>query len=315
MSAPNPPTPPVPPPRGGAAAGPPGLRRNEREKAMTINTVTTTLTDISLAKLIPCPANVWRAGAGSGVEMLAASIQAHGLLQSLVVRPKLDSEGQASDRYEVVAGGRRLAALKLLAKQKRITKGTAIPCRVLVTDGVDGIEASLAENIVRQDMHPADQFEAFHGLHQGGIGIEDIARLSQRGLDAGRPDCLCSDGGLGLAGAVFGQLQMWQRNPDTIRRLLTHALIPATDRKALFVGLDAYMAAGGVVQRDLFSEIGAAGLPTPPCWSGLLRSGWSGSRGEPGRRLALGWHRARSAGGRVEPEAGLAGQGGAIGRG
>ena len=105
---------------------------------MTTNTVTTTTTDISLAKLIPCPANVRRTGAGLGVDALAASIQAHGLLQSLVVRPKLDSEGQASDRYEVVAGGRRLAALKLLAKQKRITKGTAIPCRVLDTDGVDG---------------------------------------------------------------------------------------------------------------------------------------------------------------------------------
>ena len=55
----------------------------------------------------------------------------------------------ASDRYEVVAGGRRLAALKLLAKQKRITKGTASPCRVLDADVVDGTEASLAENIVR----------------------------------------------------------------------------------------------------------------------------------------------------------------------
>ena len=53
---------------------------------------------------------------------------------------------------------------------------------------------------------------------------------------------------------VFGQLQTWQRSPDTIRRLLTHALIPATDRKALFVGLDAYTTAGGTVQRDLFSE-------------------------------------------------------------
>ena len=53
---------------------------------------------------------------------------------------------------------------------------------------------------------------------------------------------------------VFGQLQTWQRNPDTIRQLLTHALIPATDRKAQFVGLDAYMTAAGRVQRDLFSE-------------------------------------------------------------
>jgi ParB family chromosome partitioning protein len=53
---------------------------------------------------------------------------------------------------------------------------------------------------------------------------------------------------------VFGQLQAWQRNPDAIRQLLAHALIPATDRKALFVGLNAYTVAGGTVQRDLFSD-------------------------------------------------------------
>ena len=179
-----------------------------------------------------------------------------------MVRPKPDGEGQASDRYEVVAGGRRLAALKLLAKQKRITKGTAIPCRVLDADGVDGAEASLAENIVRQDMHPADQFEAFHALHQGGIGIEDIAArfgvsahtvrqrlrmasISPALIQAYRNEELTLDH-LTAFGVtedqetqerVFGQLQTWQRNPDTIRRLLTNALIPATDRKALFVGL------------------------------------------------------------------------------
>jgi ParB family chromosome partitioning protein len=246
---------------------------------MTTNTVTTSTTDISLAKLIPCPANVRRTGAGLGVEALAASIQAHGLLQSLVVRPKLDSEGQPSDRYEVVAGGRRLAALKLLAKQKRITKGTAVPCRILEAGGADGVEASLAENIVRQDMHPADQFEAFQGLHQSGTGIEDIAArfgvsahtvrqrlrlasVSPALIQAYRDEDLTLDDLTAFTVTenqeaqerVFGQLQAWQRNPDTIRRLLTHVLIPATDRKALFVGLDAYTAAGGTVQRDLFSE-------------------------------------------------------------
>ena len=47
---------------------------------------------------------------------------------------------------------------------------------------------------------------------------------------------------------------MAAQSRDTIRRLLTHTLIPATERKGLFVGLDAYTAAGGTVQRDLFSE-------------------------------------------------------------
>ncbi|WP_420608242.1 ParB/RepB/Spo0J family partition protein [Novosphingopyxis sp.] len=245
----------------------------------TINTINTTTIDISLAKLIPSPANVRRTGAGAGIEALAASIQAHGLLQSLVVRPKPGSSGQATDRYEVVAGARRLAALKLLAKQKRITKGTAIPCRVLDADGVDGSEASLAENVVRVDMHPADQFEAFHGLHDGGAGIEDIAArfgvsahtvrqrlrlavVSPALIQAYRDEALTLDHLTAFTVTedqeaqerVFGQLQAWQRNPDTIRRLLTHALVPATDRRAIFIGLDAYAAAGGTVQRDLFSE-------------------------------------------------------------
>ncbi len=245
-----------------------------------MNTTSTyTTTEISLAKLTPSPANVRRTGAGAGIEALAASIQAHGLLQSLVVRPKLDANGQATDRYEVVAGARRLAALKLLAKQKRVSKGLIISCRVLDEKGVVGSEASLAENVVRVDMHPADQFEAFAGLHVGGAGIEDIAArfgvsahtvrqrlrlavVSPALIQAYRDEALTLDHLTAFAVTedqaaqerVFGQLQAWQRNSDTIRRLLTHALVPATDRKAIFVGLDVYTAAGGTVQRDLFSE-------------------------------------------------------------
>ena len=243
----------------------------------TINTIT--FIDISLSKLTPSPANVRRTGAGMGIEALAASIQAHGLLQSLVVRPKAGSGGQATDRYEVVAGARRLAALKRLAREKRIAKGTAIPCRVLDAEGVDGSEASLAENVVRQDMHPADQFEAFYGLHESGTGIEDIsarfgvsahtvrqrlrlAVVSPALIQAYRDEALTLDHLTAFAVTedrdaqerVFGQLQAWQRNSDTIRRLLTHALVPATDRRAIFIGLDAYTVAGGTLQRDLFSE-------------------------------------------------------------
>ncbi len=244
----------------------------------TVTTAITT-TEISLAKLIPSPVNTRRTGAGAGIEAVAASIEAHGLLQSLVVRPKLDGSGEPTGRYEVVAGGRRLAALKLLAKQKRIAKGAVIPCRVLDGEGVDGTEASLAENVVRQDMHPADQFEAFQALHEGGAGIEDIAArfgvsahtvrqrlrlacVSPALTQAYRDKVLTLDHLTAFAVTedreaqerVFGQLQDWQRTPDTIRRLLTHTLIPASDRKVIFAGLDAYTAAGGTVQRDLFSE-------------------------------------------------------------
>ncbi len=60
---------------------------------------------------------------------LAASIQRVGLLQNLIVTATADGE-----RYEVVAGGRGLAALKLLAKKHRISKEWEVPC-LLVAEG------------------------------------------------------------------------------------------------------------------------------------------------------------------------------------
>jgi hypothetical protein len=111
---------------------------------------------------------------------------------------------------------------------------------------------------------------------------------------------------------VFGQLQTWQRNPDTIRRLLTHALIPATDRKALFVGLDAYTAAGGIVQRDLFSEDRGGWITDVALLERLVAERMNR---EAEAIRAEGWHRAGSTGSSMEPAARLAGQGGAICRG
>jgi ParB family chromosome partitioning protein len=117
--------------------------------------------------------NVRRTGRENGIEELAASIAAHGLLQSLSVRPVLDGEGAETGRYEVVGGGRRLAALKLLAKRKQISKTAPVPC--LIADG-EGEELSLAENVVRENLHPADQFEAFKRLaDEHGFGAEEIA--------------------------------------------------------------------------------------------------------------------------------------------
>ena len=70
--------------------------------------------------------------------------------------------GENSGKYEVVAGGRRFAALQRLAKEKKVPKTFAVPCHVV--DPATATEASLAENIIRVAMHPADQFMAFQQL-------------------------------------------------------------------------------------------------------------------------------------------------------
>ena len=119
---------------------------------------------IPLTQLVPSPLNVRKTK--TGIEGLAASIAAHGLLQNLQVRP-------TGEEFEVVAGGRRYEALKLLAKQKKIAPDHAVPCEV--RDGDDATEISLAENELREAMHPADQFDAFKKLADDGKGEEDIA--------------------------------------------------------------------------------------------------------------------------------------------
>jgi hypothetical protein len=104
---------------------------------------------IPLNRLILSPANVRKTRTHVGIEELAASILAHGLLQNLQVRP-----GKGG-KFEVVAGSRRHAALNLLAKQKSLSKLAEIGCNVL--DDADAVEISLAENTNREPMHPADQ--------------------------------------------------------------------------------------------------------------------------------------------------------------
>ncbi|MGB7421468.1 ParB/RepB/Spo0J family partition protein [Comamonas flocculans] len=209
---------------------------------------------------------------------LAASIQRVGLLQNLIVIASADGE-----HYEVVAGGRRLAALKLLAKKHRISKEWEVPC-LLVADGT-ARTASLTENVQREAMHPADQFEAFAALVAEGRPIEDIAadfsvtplvvqrrlklaNVSPRLMADYRADAVSLDQLMALAitddhaaqEAAFYDAPTWQRQPSALRERLTEREIDAYRHPLVrFVGLDTYEAAGGGVRRDLFAE-GDAGV-------------------------------------------------------
>jgi ParB family chromosome partitioning protein len=125
--------------------------------------------DIPLNKLVLSQANVRRIKAGVSVDELAEDIARRGLLQSLSVRPVLDEQGQETGAYEVPAGGRRFQALQLLVKQKKLAKTAPVPCLVK-TDGI-AEEDSLAENTMREALHPLDQFRAFQALRdEHGLG-------------------------------------------------------------------------------------------------------------------------------------------------
>lgn len=227
---------------------------------------------VALSQLRPSTRNVRKTG-GTAVTELAASIQRVGLLQNLTVIAASDGV-----HYEVVAGGRRLAALKLLAKKKRIAKDYQVPC-LQVADGT-ARTASLTENVQREAMHPADQFEAFAALIAEGRPVEDIAadfgvtplvvqrrlklaNVSPRLMADYRADAVNLEQLMALAitddhaaqDAAYFEAPHWQRSASALRERLTEREIDAQRHPlARFVGLQAYEAAGGGVRRDLFAD-------------------------------------------------------------
>ena len=136
--------------------------------------------EIPLSSLALAPENVRRTPSDPQADAeLKASIAALGLLENLVVR----TEGpESDDRYAVVAGGRRLKAMQALAADGVLEPDHPVPCLVR-PEGVESAEISLAENVVRIAMHPADQVVAFSELAEAGQSVSVIAArfgLSER---------------------------------------------------------------------------------------------------------------------------------------
>jgi ParB family chromosome partitioning protein len=237
--------------------------------------------DIPFNKLVLSQSNVRRVKAGVSIDELAESIARRGLIQSLHVRPVLDGEGQETGMFEVPAGGRRYRALEMLAKQKRLNRTTPVPCVVSAANAAILIdEVSLAENIERAPLHPLDQFRAFQALREKGMTEEAIAaaffvgvnvvkqRLRLASVSPTLLDVYADDGmtleqlmAFSVSHDHARQEQVWetvrnswQKEPFQIRRMLTETTVRASDKRAVFVGIDAYEAAGGTTLRDLFES-------------------------------------------------------------
>lgn len=227
-----------------------------------------TLQTVKLSQLRLSPLNVRRVKP-KAIDQLAADMLAHGQLQNLVVY----AEG---NRFEVAAGGRRYRAFKQLEKAKAIP--SCHPISVDVRDKAEAVELSLAENVAREDMHVADAVIAYGDLRAQGKSPEDIAarfgvalsyvRKVLR-LSALHPDalaCLARDQiGMEAAQALtltddhdrqLEALKRFGNSGHQIRRMLTETKIGTVSALFLFVGHDAYAAAGGTITADLFAEGG-----------------------------------------------------------
>lgn len=227
------------------------------------------ITNIPLSQLVPSPANVRKTYSAAGIEGLAANVAAVSLLQNLQVQKA------GNGKFEVVAGERRRRALNLRAKRKEIKKDEPIPCHVLTNENAR--EVSLSENEMREAMHPADQFEAWHALIDGGYVPEEVAArfgvdvkvvhqrmklakvspklfaLYRKGdMKLNQLEAFTVSDDHAAQEAAWFEAKGWQREPHSIRERLTAAHMSDSDRRAQFVTVDAYVAAGGGVVTDLF---------------------------------------------------------------
>ena len=230
---------------------------------------TPSISQIPLYQLVVSAQNVRKTQ--TDVRELSESIASLGLLQNL-------SAVKKGDQYQVVAGGRRLTALQLLAKQKRIASDFSVP--VLVVESEDAISVSLSENVAREQMHPADEFDAFKTMIDSGASIEEVAakfgatpnavnrrlklaNVAPSLMQTFRQGEIALDKLMALATTDDHALQesVWENASDydeasDLREAILgqSQTLTSQDKLAVFVGLEAYQEAGGTLQADLFSQ-------------------------------------------------------------
>lgn len=204
-------------------------------------------------------------------KQLISSIKEHGILKNLIVVP-----GKKKNGFEVIDGGRRLAALLLLAEEKAIQLNDVIPCAIY--DRESATEISLSANLY-SPMHPADVYAAYKKLaDQGktqkeiaqafGHSTNDVKKLLKLGSVAPELIQHYRDEKLSQAAimaftvtddhekqlACYKHLGSRHVMPWEIRNFLTEKAIASTNNIAKFVGLNTYKKAGGTTTSDLFEN-------------------------------------------------------------
>ena len=207
---------------------------------------------------------------GGNVADIAASIQAHGVLQNLTVHP-------TADGYGVAAGDRRRRALELLRDNGVIQPDHLVSCQIV--DEKTAAEISAAENVIREAMHPADEFDAFNALAAEGMppveiaarfGCEELHVKQRLKLANVVPDLVAlyrEDQAtlqqlmaLAITDDHAEQVRVWdaakadwQRTPEKLRAALTMKEMSLESNPiAKYIGAKAYESAGEQVRGDLF---------------------------------------------------------------
>ncbi len=222
-----------------------------------------------------------------GIKQMSAMLFSQGQINPLVVS-KTDG-GQ----YTVHAGGRRLRGFWMLREQGKITDEHEVQVREI--DPSVAVDISLVENLSQEPMHPVDEFLAFQRMVDKGQTPEQISKafgckvlhvkrrlklasVAPELLQEFRKGEINLDQVMALAGCedqerqvqIWKSLPSYQRSDQFIRRKIAEDEVEPDDDRLKLVTVDEYIAAGGAVREDLFSEKGKDQFLTDPALLDLL---------------------------------------------
>lgn len=113
--------------------------------------VNATFLEVPVSQIAPNPKQPRRHFEHAAMEDLVSSINEHGIVEPLIVTRLAD------DRYELVAGERRLRAAEIAGLE-------TVPCVVRTASEQDKLELALIENVQRQDLNPIEEARAYERL-------------------------------------------------------------------------------------------------------------------------------------------------------
>lgn len=230
----------------------------------------------------------------NAVEALSASIVEQGLLEQLLIHPAPEGAkwakrskacakfGQTEPAaFGVLAGGRRYRAIRLAVERGLLPSDFPVRCVIKDLSDQQIVLLSLSENLLRRDLQGYEVHAAIAKLRGLGMSIEEIARnlgqspgwVAQQArlgelhppifaayaagtIDVEQARAFAATEDLALQAAAwehFARRQDWERQPQHIRafyKVGDHQLA----KLLRLVGEDAYRAAGGVFELDLFAD-------------------------------------------------------------
>ena len=243
-----------------------------KQQTIQADTTSAVILQIPLEMLTLSDLNPRKAVSEVHIESLASSIERFGLIHNLA--GLMDKDGKVG----IVAGGCRLRAIQMLAERSETHPFATVPVK-LAADDAEAEDWASAENAAREDMTQADEIRAFGRMKSRGASVPEIAlafavtegRVYQRLALAGLPEPVLNalaEGEISLGSAkaftlsddealtlsLLDQVKGQAVSESAIKNALHPDAIKATDRRAKFVGIEAYEAEGGTLTRDLFSD-------------------------------------------------------------